>query len=186
MTPPPQLTANVARTIAIPFFVLVRPRPGDFCYSDEELSSMKQDVRVAIEAGASGIVSGVLTRDGGVATQPMQELVESVEGLPLTFHRAFDVVDNQSEALETLIGLRVARVLTSGRGSTALEGAAEIAALVRQAASRIEILAGGGIRDHNVAAVIEQTNVREVHSRLVDESSMRRLVVNAREARAFP
>jgi copper homeostasis protein len=176
------LIEQVTRAIAIPVFVLVRPRPGDFVYSDDELRSMQADIDGAIGAGASGIVTGALTTSGTVETEAIQNLIDCAGSLPVTFHRAFDVVSSQVDALETLIALNVARVLTSGRGPTALDGARDIDGLVRQGATRIEIVAGGGIRDYNVAALIEHTGVREVHSRFVDAASMRRLVANAREA----
>ena len=94
----------------------------------------------------------------------------------MTFHRAFDSTVNLPDALEQLIDLRVSRVLTSGGAATALAGASVIAALVDQARERIAIMAGGGIREHNVREVIARTGVREVHARLIDEARMRKLI----------
>jgi copper homeostasis protein len=102
--------------------------------------------------------------------------LEAAAGLPVTFHRAFDSTVNLPDALEQLIDLRVSRVLTSGGAATALGGASIIAALADQARERIAIMAGGGIREHNVRDVIARTGVREVHARLIDEARMRKLI----------
>jgi copper homeostasis protein len=102
--------------------------------------------------------------------------VKAAAGLPVTFHRAFDSTENLLDALEQVIDAGASRLLTSGGGATALEGADAIAAIVRQAGDRISIVAGGNIREHNVRDVIARTGVREVHARLVDELRMRHLI----------
>lgn len=179
-TPPAELTSALAAGIRIPLFVLVRPRTGDFVYSVEEIGAILGDIEVARGLGVDGIVAGALTAGGRIAVAETRAFVEAAGGLPVTFHRAFDIVDDPSEALEELIDIGVRRILTSGGESTALEGADVIAKLVDQARDRITIVAGGGIRETNVREVIQRTRVREIHSRFIDEALMRRLVDRAR------
>ena len=159
--------------------MLIRPRTGDFVYSVEEIETILEDIEVARDLGVDGIVMGALTAEGRIAVAETRASVEAAGGLPVTFHRAFDVVDDPSHALEELIDIGVRRILTSGGKSTALDGADVIAKLVDQAHDRITIVAGGGIRESNVGEVIERGRVREVHSRFIDEAGMRRLVQSA-------
>lgn len=137
---------------------------------------MLRDIAAALAIGVDGIVTGALTADDRIDVDTTQSFIESAEGLPVTFHRAFDLALNRRQALEELIGIGVTRTLTSGGAPTALQGADVIAELVEQAGERITIVAGGGIREMNVREVITRTRVREVHSRLLDEAAMRRLV----------
>lgn len=175
-TPSTSLTAAVIDGTRLPVFVLIRPRTGDFVYADAEIELMTRDVETAANIGVAGIVTGALTSDRGVDVEQTRALVKAAGGLPVTFHRAFDSAINMPDALEQLIDLGVTRVLTSGGAPTALEGAEVLAALVNQARDRITIVAGGGIREHNVGDVIGRTGVREVHARLVNEARMRDLV----------
>jgi len=163
-TTPSAGTLAICRArLDIPIFVLIRPRGGDFLYSAAELAVMLEDVRRAKQAGAQGVVVGVLRADGAIDSDRTRELVATARPLHVTFHRAFDVCRDATHALETLIGLGVERVLTSGQAATAPEGAETIAALVRQAAGRIAILPGGGVTPDNVAALVRATGVTEVH-----------------------
>ena len=175
-TPSEGLIAAVAERTQIPVVVLIRPRAGGFVFSDDEIDAMSRDIERARTMGIAGIVTGALTPDGRVDVERTRTLVNATAGLPVTFHRAFDSTANLPNALEQLIDLGVSRVLTSGGAATALEGAPVIAALVDQARERIAIMAGGGIREHNVRDVIARTGVREVHARLVDEVRMRNLI----------
>ena len=175
-TPSTGLTAAVIDLTRLPVFVLVRPRVGDFVYADDEIDLMTRDIETAANIGIAGIVTGALTSDRRVDVEQTRALVKAAGGLPVTFHRAFDSAINMPDALEQLIELGVTRVLTSGGAPTALEGAEVIAALVTQARDRITVVAGGGIREHNVSDVITRTGVREVHSRFVNERRMRDLV----------
>ena len=146
---------------------MIRPHGGDFVYSDDEIAAMKRDIADATKMGVSGIVSGILTPDARVDTERTRTLVSAAAGLPVTFHRAFDSAQDLSRALEQLMELGVSRILTSGGAGTALEGASVISALVDQARDKIAIIAGGGVRDHNVRELVELTSVREVHARQV-------------------
>jgi copper homeostasis protein len=170
------LIAAVIDQMNLPVVVMIRPRSGGFVYSDDEIGAMTRDIELAGEEGIAGIVTGVLTPDGHIDIGRTGTLVNAAAGLPVTFHRAFDSTRNLPDALEQLIQIGVSRVLTSGRGATALEGADTIAALVDQARAWISIIAGGGIREHNVRDVVARTGAREVHSRLVDEASMKALI----------
>jgi copper homeostasis protein len=175
VTPPPALLAAVLERVAIPVFVMVRPRAGDFVYSDAEMADALQDAAAARARGAQGIVLGVLHSDGRVDVDRTRRLVGCAQGLPVTFHRAFDAVRDQCAALEDVIAAGASRVLTSGGAPTAYEGADRLAALVRQAGDRVTVLAGGGVRAHNVQAILAQSGVREVHARFEDEAATRAL-----------
>jgi len=128
---------------------------------------MLEQISRARSAGAHGIVTGDLSLDR------TRDLIAAARPLPVTFHRAFDVFPDRSEALEQLISLRVERVLTSGGAPTAPEGADEIRKLVVQANGRIEILPGGGITPNNVARLVQRTGVREVHFSVEDAEKVR-------------
>lgn len=127
---------------------------------------MVRDIALAKSLGAHGIVTGALSRNATVDVKKVEALVKAANPLPLTFHRAFDFVANLSKALDELVAAEVSRVLTSGAANTALEGAPRIAALVKQAAGLITVMAGGGVRESNVREVITLTGVDEVHARI--------------------
>jgi copper homeostasis protein len=127
---------------------------------------MRRDVVVARELGADGVVIGGLRPDGGVDRELVRTLVEAADDLPVTFHRAFDLTPDPAAALDSLAEAGVQRILTAGGASTAAEGATVLAELVRQAGSRIVVMAGGGVREENVRALVSVTGVREVHVRL--------------------
>jgi len=175
-TPGAGLIAAVAERMRLPVFVLIRPRAGGFVYSDDEFDTMVRDIGLAVRMGIAGIVTGALAPDGRVVATRMRTLVKAAAGLPVTFHRAIDSAVNLPAALEETIEAGASRVLTSGGAATALEGADLIGTLVDQARARITVVAGCGIREHNVCDVISRTGVREVHTRFIDEAQMRGLV----------
>jgi copper homeostasis protein len=146
--------------------VMIRPRGGDFCYSEHELEAMHRDISVAKRLGANGVVFGIVNPDGSVAVQQTRELVASARPLSVTFHRAFDRCRDLPEALCTLISCGVDRVLTSGGMPTAADGIENIANLVSIAAGRITVMAGGGVRPHNIRRIVQGTGVLEVHAGL--------------------
>jgi len=162
-TPSAGTLALCRMRLRIPIFVLVRPRGGDFLYSAAELAVMLEDIRRAKDAGAHGVVVGMLQADGAIDVERTRQLIAAARPLQVTFHRAFDVCRDAGEALETLIGLGVERVLSSGQAATAPQGADVIARLVRRAAGRIGVLPGGGITADNVEALVRNTGVAEVH-----------------------
>ena len=165
VTPSAGLIGAVWERVEIPVFVLIRPRAGDFLYNADEVDVMVRDIAAARAMDVDGVVIGALTRDGDVDIGTVHTLVEAAGRMKVTFHRAFDFARDREVALEALIELGVDRVLTSGGAATALEGAAALASLVRQANGRIAILAGGGINAGNVAAVVRESGVAEVHVR---------------------
>ena len=175
-TPDEGLLAEVAERTRLPVFVLIRPRAGGFVYSDDEFDQMVRDTELSGRLGIAGIVTGALTSDGRVDVERTRTLVKAAAGLSVTFHRALDSAVDLSAAIEEAIEAGASRVLTSGGVATAVEGVDFIAALVHQARERIIVIAGGGIRDHNVRDVIARTGVQEVHARLIDEGQMRGLV----------
>ena len=165
VTPSAGLIGAVWERAEVPVFVLIRPRPGDFLYDDDELDVMLRDIEMARSLDVDGIVLGALTPDGDIDIGTVHTLVEAAGRMEVTFHRAFDFARDQHVALEALIELGVDRVLTSGGAATALEGAPVLARLVQQARGEITILAGGSITASNVAEVVRQSRVREVHVR---------------------
>jgi copper homeostasis protein len=157
-------TARLGLELAkIPFHVIVRPRGGDFLYSDDEYRSMLADVAALRELGVAGVVVGCLTADGAIDEVRMAALVEAAGPLAVTCHRAFDMTRDAAEALEALVRCKVGRVLTSGQRDTAIEGADLLAALVRQAGGRIIIMGCGALDADNIGAVRAKTGLTEMH-----------------------
>ncbi|MBX9928648.1 MAG: copper homeostasis protein CutC [Gemmatimonadaceae bacterium] len=163
-TPSAGLIARCCDKLITSVYVLIRPRIGDFVYDDDELQIMLKDIAVAKELGADGVVVGSLTRDGDVNADHLAELVAMASPLRVGFHRAFDQLRDQDDALELLISMQVDHVLTSGGAPTALEGAARLHSLVERAGDRIRILAGGKIRAENAGALVRQSGVKDVHT----------------------
>ena len=175
VTPAREMIETVCERSRVSVHVMIRPRGGDFVYSATEIKGMLADVE-SLRSVVAGIVTGVLDSSGGIDMSRTERLVAAAGGLPVTFHRAFDRVPDQPQALEQLIELGFARVLTSGGAASAIEGADRIRALAELAADRIVILAGGGVRDHNVRDLASRTGVKEVHARLISEAQMKALV----------
>lgn len=164
-TPSAGLIALCCARLEIPVHVLIRPRGGDFVYSELELEVMRRDIAVAMECGARGVVFGMLLPDGSIDLPHTRALIGAARPLAVTFHRAFDFTADPDQALDDLIALGVDRLLTSGQAASAIEGTGILARLVQRAAGRIVIAAGGGLSEENVLAVIERTGVPEVHVR---------------------
>ena len=163
MTPSAGMVREALRVAEVPFLVMVRPRGGDFLYSDVEFAAMVDDVKQFRQMGVFGVVAGCLTADGTIDHARMRELVEAARPMTVTCHRAFDMARNHAEAIEALVRAGVDRVLTSGRHETALEGLDVLAETVRAAAGRLTVMACGGLNAENVASVIGATGVNEVH-----------------------
>jgi len=173
-TPSAGAIAVARERLTIGLHVIVRPRGGDFCYSDAEMESMRRDVDVARQIGADGVVIGLLEPDGRIDVPRTRELLERARPLSVTFHRAFDVARDPEQALDQLMGLGVDRLLTTGQEPTILEGLELVAALARRAGGRL-IVMPGGVNERNVARVVQATGATEVHvtgTRAV-ESAMR-------------
>jgi copper homeostasis protein len=175
-TPVLSVIEETLSRVAIPVHVMVRPRGGDFTYNEDEISLMKKDVELIRSRRPAGIVLGLTGRGGQLQMSHLLKLLSAANGLPVTFHRAFDALLHPHAALEDLVDLRVARVLTSGGDVSAFAGAGNIAALVRQARNRITVIAAGGVRAHNARELVQRAGVHEVHARFVDDAQMRALV----------
>jgi copper homeostasis protein len=165
VTPSAGLMRRALAAVATPIHVFIRPRTGSFVYDRHDLDVMLADIEDAKTARAAGVVFGALTADGRIDRDIMETLMAAAQPMTVGFHRAFDRVADQRAALETLIDLGVAVVLTSGGAPLALDGAPRLRQLVEQAAGRIDILAGGGITPANVVTLIAQSGVRHVHGK---------------------
>ena len=171
----PGLLELACQRLDIPVAALIRPRRGDFLYSDAELAVMRRDIAFARQAGAFSVVLGCLTADGSVDGERTGQLIAQAGPLPVVFHRAFDLCCDPFAALETLAGLGIARLLTSGQAGNAAAGAPLLAQLVQLAAGRLTIMPGGGINAGNIRHIARATGAREFHfsGRAQSESRMR-------------
>jgi copper homeostasis protein len=162
-TPSVGAMKTARRCVDIGLQVMIRPRGGDFCYSKVEFEVMKLDIEAARDAGADGVVIGILKPDGSVDGPRTRELIELARPLSVTFHRAFDMSRDPYDSLKTLIRLGADRILTSGQEPSALEGLDLIADLVGKAGDRIIIMPGGGITEKNFGKIAEGSGARELH-----------------------
>lgn len=163
ITPSYGTIREALRLATVPFHVIVRPRGGDFLYSEAEYASMLADVEALRDLGVAGVVVGCLNADGTIDESRMAELARRAGLLNVTCHRAFDMTRDASEALEALIRCGVGRVLTSGQCDKATDGAPLLATLVKQASGRIIIIGCGALEPSNIAAVQAETGLTELH-----------------------
>ena len=166
VTPDTEIIRVVRAQVHIPIFSMIRPRAGDFVYSDAEFSEMRRSINDAKESEMNGVVLGVLRKDRRVDVERARELVEFARPLPVTYHRAFDETIDLRQALDDVIEAGAKRILTSGGAKSALEGAAVLAELIEAAGERIVIVPGAGISSANIAEVARRTRAREFHSGL--------------------
>lgn len=150
-TTPSWATIQLAKKyLSIPIFVMIRPRGGDFCYSDLEFEIMQLDIENCKKIGVEGVVLGILNIDGTIDKSRTQQLVELARPMKVTFHRAFDMCENHEQALTDLIEIGVDNLLTSGGQNKAVDGLELLQKLVKKAENRIEIMVGSGVRPNNV------------------------------------
>jgi copper homeostasis protein len=161
-TPSAGLIQIAKQRVSIEIHAMIRPRGGDFCYSDDEISVMQADIRMAKQLGCEGIVLGILQPNGQVNIIQTKALVALAKPMQVTFHRAIDMTPDYLEALENIIETGCNRILTSGQKNTAMEGIENIEKLVKQANSRIEIMAGSGVNADNAQTLIH-TDVNALH-----------------------
>jgi copper homeostasis protein len=166
ITPSAGLIDIVRKCVDIDLFVIIRPRGGSFVYSEPELKVMRSDIAAAKSQGVNGVVLGLLSTDGTIDRAHTTELIELARPMEVTFHRAFDASRNLAEALEDVIACGADRLLTAGGPSDAMNSLVSLAALQRQAARRIQIMAGGGIRIGNVREIALRTGIGEMHTSL--------------------
>lgn len=143
--------------------IIIRPRGGDFLYSDVEQQTMLHDIEMAKQLGVDGVVIGCLTADGKIDMARNKELVAAAKGMNVTFHRAFDMCKDPFESLEQVISLGCDRLLTSGQQPTAMEGVSLIRQLVNEANNRIIIMPGSGVNENNIATIAKETKATEFH-----------------------
>ena len=144
--------------------VLIRPRPGDFRYSPEEISLMRREIDQVRRMGAAGVVVGALDDQGAVDVDACASFVEAAEGVEATFHRAFDVSADPRKAFDQVVELGFTRLLTSGQKRSVLDGAALIGELVARARGHVDVMACGGVRAGNAPRVLAETGVRDLHA----------------------
>jgi copper homeostasis protein len=162
-TPSYGMISSVRDNLTIGLHVLIRPRAGDFLYSDAEFDIMRRDIETCGELGVDGIVTGILLKDGKIDKERVALLREIASPMTLTFHRAFDLCFNPMTALEDVIACGAERLLTSGQMNKASEGWQLIKDLVRKAGQRIIIMPGSGIDESDILWLAENTNAREFH-----------------------
>jgi copper homeostasis protein len=166
LTPSLGSLIEVAQAVSLPVIAMARPRPGGFCYSAADYRTLRRDVDLLLSHGAAGVAFGMLHEDGRIDVERCRELMRQIGPREAVFHRAFDVTPDPFAALEELIDLGVRRVLTSGQEESAYNGSALIAALIRRAAGRIEVLPAGGVNRFTVADVVTRTGCEQVHASL--------------------
>ena len=164
ITPSHALIEQALSKINIPINVLIRPRPGDFCYSENEFEIMKRDIEFVKSLELNGVVFGILNIDGTIDKKRNTELIEYARPMSVTFHRAFDLTPGPFEALELLILMEFDRILTSGHESIVPEGLELLKALVKRAGDKIIVIPGGGVNENNVKHILNITNAKEIHS----------------------
>lgn len=178
LTPSHAFIKGAIERSGLPVHVLLRPRAGDFFYSEEEFALMREDLLHARSLGASGFALGLLNADETVDGERTRELVELAAPLDVTFHRAFDVTPSLDAALEDVIAAGCRRVLTSGGEGDVVAGASRLAQLVERAAERVDVAVGGGLRLDNAARVAHATRAHHFHG------SVRKRLNSIEESRA--
>ena len=151
------------KNLNIPIAVIIRPRGGDFVYSSDEFEIMKKDIELCKEIGVETVVFGILKKDNTIDIERTKELIELSNGLKVTFHMAFDEIDDKMEALEQLVSMGVNRVLTKGSKTCAEDGKVLLKELVERSAGRMTILVGGGVTYKNYEELSEFIGCREMH-----------------------
>ncbi len=176
-TPSAELVRRVLDMVRIPVNIMIRPRAGSYVYTEDEIDEMRRQIDEAHDLGVDGLVIGMLREDDCIDEDHTRMLVQHALVTPVTFHRAFDEVPDQREAVESVIEAGAARVLTSGGEATAMAGVWHLHRLVEQAGERIVIMAGGKVRPENARAIVEQTGVVELHARSeLDDSRIRGII----------
>jgi copper homeostasis protein len=153
----------VRERISIEIVAMIRPRPGDFCYSDDEFNVMKRDIENVKALKVDGVALGVLTAQGAVDRERTKMLVDLARPLAVTFHRAIDECHDLMKAMDDLKSIGVARVLTSGGKAVAQDGVSVIAELVQRSGKSLKVMVGGGVDFKNVGRIMKSTKVEEIH-----------------------
>lgn len=171
LTPSHGLIEKVISELNISVHVLIRPRSGNFTYSDDEFDVMLKDIAFCKKIGCAGIVSGILTSENSIDFQRTKQLLDASEGMEFTFHRAFDWVEKPIESLQKLIDLKVNRLLSSGQKPTAIEGISLLKELQKHSNEKIEIMPGGGINFEN-ALNFKEAGFKSIHFSATNKKQM--------------
>jgi copper homeostasis protein len=163
-TPSYGFIKTARENLSIELYPIIRPRGGDFLYSEIEFEVMKADIQICKNLGCDGVVIGMLNADGTVDKQRCKQLVDIAQPMGVSFHRAFDRTKDPFKALEDIISIGCERILTSGQKSVATDGAALLNELVKQANGRIIIMPGSGVRSDNIETLVKKTNAIEFHT----------------------
>lgn len=167
LTPSIGLLERVREAVQIPIICMVRSRAGDFCYSDDDWMTMKNEIRWLLDNGADGLAFGALNDQRTLDIEKCQAILDIARSraanCELVFHKAFDVASNWRSTMDDLVRIGFDRIMTSGQAAKALEGLEELQSMVQEAGERIEILPAGGIRSDNAALIVEKTGCRQVH-----------------------
>lgn len=170
-TPTVEIIQQAREHLTIDLYIMIRPRGGNFVYSDSEFEQMKSEIETIKKLGINGFVFGILKDDNTINIEQNKELVELAEPLSCTFHRAFDEVLDYEKALEEVISCGFSTILTSGTFPNVMEGKEVLKQLVIQANNRIEIMPGGGLRSINISALNEMVNANWYHSSAITDGS---------------
>lgn len=162
-TPSYGMLIKLKNDLTIPMMVIIRPRGGNFIFSKDEIEIMKEDIILCKDLGIYGVVIGVLKADNTIDLEVTKSLVELAKPMSITFHMAFDEIEDKDLALEQLIGLGVDRILTKGGKEDAISGIDEIKRLVEKANNRIIIMPGKGVNAKNKDYILEYTKSKEIH-----------------------
>ncbi|MBR6771267.1 MAG: copper homeostasis protein CutC [Lachnospiraceae bacterium] len=173
-TPSPALFAQVRKAVSLPIHILIRPRFGDFLYSQAELAQMEMEIQTFCQAGADGVVIGCLQPDGSLDSQALQKLIQQAGSMHLTLHRAFDMCRDPFQSLEDAIRLGFHTILTSGCQNNCLQGIPLLKELFTQADSRLSLMAGAGVDESVVRTLLAETSLTAFHmsGKRVKESGM--------------
>lgn len=172
-TPSAGMIEQCSKAFETPIYPIIRPRGGDFLYTNEEFEIMLRDVLVCKQSGCAGIVTGMLAADGTIDERQLSTLVKVAWPMKVTFHRAFDRCKDAFQALEIIINAGCERILTSGQQPTAMQGIQLIKELVAAAGNRIIIMPGSGVREDNIKDLADDTGATEFHSSLRSKQKSR-------------
>ena len=170
-TPSIEIIQQAREHLTIDLYVMIRPRGGNFVYSELEFEQMKSEIETIKKLGVNGFVFGILKDDNTINIEQNKVLVELPKPFPCTFHRAFDEVSDLKKALEDVISCGFSTILTSGTYPNVMEGKEVLKQLVNQAKNRIEIMPGGGLRSANISALDEMVNANWYHSSAITDGS---------------
>jgi copper homeostasis protein len=170
-TPIIEMIQQAREHLTIDLYIMIRPRGGNFCYSDSEFNQMKSEIETIKKLGVNGFVFGVLNEDNTINIEQNKTLVAEAYPYPCTFHRAFDAVSNYEQALEAVISSGFSTILTSGTFPNVMEGKEILKKLVVQAKNRIEIMPGGGLRSTNISELNKIVGANWYHSSAITDGT---------------